>query len=178
MNISKQKVSLGDDDIKKAIKDYVEKSYNYRYKISGDISLSSAVTSSSYNSNLVSGSCEVEPAVINPLTIKDPVNTYKLRHRETGLFVDSIIFDNGIKMSVGPVGKQWNAVGDIFNQCKVLIENAKKSYFPSTETKAHELKYENYKQQIKEDFLKFEIVCFGEIKSEDVTFHLDLLGKV
>lgn len=172
MDLTKQKITLNDAEIKDAIKEYINRHSNV-----------DCISAISFNSsNYTSASCEVELKVLDVLTKKEKSIEYGLRHTESQFLVNSILFKNDkIILGIGNEGIKWKSIKSIFASFKDILVRAEKGQFTpygvNTNNNIKE-KIMQAKDQLKEDLLQFEIVEFGEVKKQEMTFHLDELAKI
>ena len=120
-----------------------------------------------------SASVDIEPTVLDPLVPLEENLHYKLRHRNSKLFVESVkLPTNGKRVifGVGMSGMKWESIGGIFVDLK--------KHVMKTDYQHKLICDEPLLEQLREDLLHFEIVYFGEVKADDMTFHINELGKM
>jgi len=163
MKIEKHRVILEKSEIDTAIVEFIE-SHNVTLECRDKVEF----TLDGYKRP--QAKCEVKTRVINLLEPEKTLTTYRLRHKETGLYVNSIYCDLGkIVFGAGKDGLDWPSIDAMFDYIKLLTK-------PKTYDK-NKLE-DGAIDDLKDELLNFEIVRYGFIKSEEMTYHVDKLNKI
>lgn len=165
--MKRARLTLDAAEVEAAIKQYISNNIYPRLVCVGNVELLKR------DFNVTQASVDVEPAIIDPFEAIEGNIHYKLRHRESKLFVESVnlsIEKKKVVFGVGMLGCQWDTIPAIFNNLKKIILKKNFNGVPECDPVALE--------QLKEDLLLFEIVYFGETKVDDMTFHINELGKM
>lgn len=166
-DIKKARVTLSSNEIETAVKQYIQESMFPKLICIGNVEL----IKKEYGN--VTAAVDVEPASVNPLSLVEDSVFYKLRHRTTKLFVESVTLQSNPKrlvLGVGMSGQKWANITDIFKTLKKFTTKPDFNGKIQTDQVLLDL--------LKEDLLHFEVVYFGETKADDITFHINELGKM
>lgn len=93
-------------------------------------------------------------------------NNFKLRHRETKLLVEQYRFDyteKAVIFGLGTTGRKWKSINSMLRDFRSTISS---SYGDEAVMK------------LKDDLLNYEILSFGYISAEEMTFHIDELAAI
>lgn len=165
MKTSNAVVALDQKELETAVKNYINTHHTNPVKCVGTPKL----IKTDYT---FSASCEIESAPVETKTPNHPTIAYKLRHRDTKLYMRSLTFDETEKrwvIGVHQTGYYWTSLDAVFNYLEQEAKNIKNK-FKSLGQDADII-------SLQEILLEYEIVHTGEIKAEDMTFHLDRLKK-
>lgn len=164
-DIKKAKITLTQTEIEQAIKKYIQDTTSPKMNCVGPVE----ITKNSYGNT--AASAEIEPPVFDPLAVVENNVYYKLRHRTTKLFVEAMVSTNKkVILAVGVSGLKWDSISQLFATIKKSVIK--------TDFNNKPIPNQPLLEQLKEDLLQFEIVHFGEVKTDDITFHINELAKL
>ncbi len=166
MKTTPAKVTMDQKELEMAVKDYVQSRHTSPVKCIGTPQFSKV----DYG---YIASCDIEASVVETKIPNHPTSHYQLRHRETKLFLRSLVYDESEKrwvLGVNQHGYWWANLDSIFSYIEQEIKTVKSRF--------KNLGLELDTISLQEKLLEYEIVHIGEIKAEDMTFHLDKLKKI
>jgi len=110
---------------------------------------------------------------LDPLEVVKDRSYYCLRHIDTGLFLVGITIDKKNNLSypssISPANSmRWRYSSEIISSLKTT----------ATANSYNEKAKNKILDGLRDDLLQFQIVKFGEIEVEDLTFHIDQLAKL
>jgi hypothetical protein len=162
MKTKKAHVTLDSKEVIQAVKHYYQ-SLNTGKDFHGNFDIYKSASNS--NQFSVSFDVSVSPGIdITNLHEMDSGSYCKLRHKASKLFLNVVRKENNATAMLC----DYN--GRIFDDLPEALEYIRKVTAPYSQ--------EPLSDDIKDRLLQFEVVNFGEQRVDDMTFHIDVLGKV